>query len=155
MKKCLSYALKLLTKKDYSTMKLVEKLKVREFTEEDIEQTVLYLKDKNYLNDQRYLTSFISYHLKQKKGPEYIKNKSAEKGLHPTDEMIEDLYYELKIDREKIIQEHVNKKIKFDNINIEELDYNNRIKVLAKINRYLMNKGFQVNNIDKYFQELL
>lgn len=54
-----SYSCWLLSKRDYSEKELRDKLKSKEVPEELIEKTILKLKQYNYLNEDRFIESFL------------------------------------------------------------------------------------------------
>jgi SOS response regulatory protein OraA/RecX len=150
MKKCWQYALKLLTKKDYPSFDLNNKLSLRGFSDLEIEETFQSLIKLNYLNDQRYLEGFLRYLVRRNKGPLYIKDKCQAKNLFPSDQEIDDTYTELGLDKETIITEIIAKKIQKDRIDFENLNYNQKLRFFESTRRHLMTKGFQINYIESY-----
>jgi regulatory protein len=55
----LPYAVKLLASRSYSTRKLKDKLKLKGYEAEEIEQAIQKLKAKNLLNDARFAEGFV------------------------------------------------------------------------------------------------
>lgn len=52
------YALRLLAAKDYTTAQLKRKLRVRQFSEDDLDQAVARLEAENWINDRRFAERF-------------------------------------------------------------------------------------------------
>ncbi|NPA53272.1 MAG: regulatory protein RecX [Aquificae bacterium] len=82
MEKAKSYAFQLLSKKDYFSEELKRKLSQKGFNEEEIEKTIQYLQEKNYLNDEELKKRYIQKYLEKGKSLVYIKNKLFQKGIN-------------------------------------------------------------------------
>lgn len=59
-------AMNLLKSKDYTEKKIRDKLKEGMYSEQIINETIEYLKQYRYIDDQRYTENYISYHQKSK-----------------------------------------------------------------------------------------
>ncbi|HHG74792.1 MAG TPA: regulatory protein RecX [Persephonella sp.] len=81
MEKAKSYALKLLSKRDYFEPELRSKLLLKGFTEEEIQKTIEYLKDQKLLDDRKLLERYKEINLQKGKSPLSIKNKLYRKGI--------------------------------------------------------------------------
>ena len=81
MKKVRSYALKLLSKRDYFEAELKRKLLLKGFPEDEIKKTIEYLKDQNLLDDRKLLERYKEVNLQKGKSPLSIKNKLYRKGI--------------------------------------------------------------------------
>ncbi len=55
----LPYAVKLLATRSYTVRKLKDKLKVRGYLPDEIEQAIVKLQEKNLLNDERFAEGFV------------------------------------------------------------------------------------------------
>ncbi|ACO04903.1 MAG TPA: regulatory protein RecX [Persephonella sp.] len=109
-REALSYAFKLLSKRDYFSSELKDKLVKKGFDPEESDQVVQYLVQKGYLDDQK-LKERLSSLLKEKgKSPIYIKKKFYSKGVEPPeisyDEEFETAYNLLKKKYKKEKQFH-------------------------------------------------
>ncbi|SNZ06339.1 regulatory protein [Persephonella hydrogeniphila] len=85
MEKAKSYALRLLSKRDYFEEELRRKLLQKGFQEEDIHQVIEYLKKENLINDDKLLERYKEINLQKGKSPLYIKNKLYRKGVKNID----------------------------------------------------------------------
>lgn len=80
--RCFSYAIYLLGRQNYFEKVLVEKLKRKEYSEEDIEYTLKKLRYYNYLDDSRLTEAFVRDKKRfSKKGPRYIAEALRNKGV--------------------------------------------------------------------------
>lgn len=94
--KALKYALNVLNRRDYTEFEMVTKLKRRNIHEDVVLNVVQYLKDRTFLNDERFVENFIYFKLNNgygKKKIEYdLKGKGIDerliyKGLENVDEL--------------------------------------------------------------------
>ena len=74
------YAIGLLSDRDYTEKKLRDKLKESGYRAEDCDVIVDYLKDRNFLDDLRYATSFVRTGMRAK-SRRYLEGKLFEKGI--------------------------------------------------------------------------
>lgn len=81
MEKAKSYALKLLAKKDYFESEIRRKLSQKGFSEEEIEETVIYLKKQHLINDDKLLERVKEKAIEKGKSSTYIKRKLFSKGV--------------------------------------------------------------------------
>ncbi|WP_293445795.1 regulatory protein RecX [Persephonella sp.] len=81
MEKAKSYALKLLSKRDYFEAELRNKLSLKGFSEEEIQKTIEYLKEQKLLDDKKLLERYKEINLQKGKSPLSIKNKLYRKGI--------------------------------------------------------------------------
>src|SRR5690606_29079025 len=76
-KTCYQYSLDLLARRDYSKYKLTQKLRSREFTDEEIEDTIENLVKKNYLREEEYQRMRVQGMLIKGYANSFIKQKCA------------------------------------------------------------------------------
>ena len=81
MEKAKSYALKLLSKRDFFENEISKKLSQKGFSEKDIEETVFYLKKKHLINDTELLERLKEKAIEKGKSSAYIKRKLFSKGV--------------------------------------------------------------------------
>ncbi len=79
MNKAISYTLKLLAKKDYSEHEIGQKLKLHEFDEAQINETITFLKSKSFLDDKKFADSYFRNH--SQRGKIRINAELARKGI--------------------------------------------------------------------------
>ncbi len=132
-------AMALLEKRDYTEEKLRAKMREGMYPEDIVEDTLEYLKGYGYINDKRFAERFLEFHgdAMTKYG---LKLKLYQKGISSDviDEVLDD--FELTDERELIRK--IFEKKNFDTESSTEKEKNRMI-------RYLVSKGFSMNNIKK------
>lgn len=73
---CKERALYLLTRRDHGEFELWQKLLLKGFEEEDVQQAVIYCKEQGYLDDQRFARSQVRQHIAKGHGEkdEFVRN---------------------------------------------------------------------------------
>ena len=117
----------------------------KDYKDNEIEESIEYAKELNYIDDYDYAYSYINDHLLINKwGPLKIKINLRDKGI--SDETIENGLLDCEELIYRNLEDQANKKI---NVN-RELDYNEKNKII----RHLLNKGYEYQMIkevlDKY-----
>ncbi len=74
-KKAKMYAFKLLSKRDYFSFELKNKMLSKGFSEDDIEEVIRYLKEEGYIDDKYLKERVKEKNLKKGKGSLYIRKK--------------------------------------------------------------------------------
>lgn len=74
-------ALKHLANRDRTCQEIKKHLKEKEFSTDEIEETVGYLLEMNYLNDELYIKNYIEYAVSKGKGSAKIKGELWNKGV--------------------------------------------------------------------------
>lgn len=141
-------AVAVLKYKDRTEHELRGKLSDVGYPEIVIDKAISYVQEYGYLNDERYVNTFIKdrVNLKSKM---VIKTKLFQKGINRDliDSRMEQVYEEAEIDSEALaIQKAILKKTK----NIELLDANDIQKLVASLYR----KGFSVEKIRKELKNM-
>jgi len=77
----LKYALNILNKKDYTLKEMVNKLHLKNFDEQSINETIQYLLGNNLLNDKRFVENFVYFRLKNGYGKKRIEYELKKKGI--------------------------------------------------------------------------
>ncbi|MCB9094577.1 MAG: regulatory protein RecX [Halobacteriovoraceae bacterium] len=149
-KNCYNSAISLLTRRDYSSAKLRNKLLEKGFETDLVESVLSTLKQKKFINDQSYTEGRIRHYAKSKKGPAYILKKCLDEGLEITEHEIENIFYELGINYDQVIEYHIRKKLDFHRIRWDELTEKERYNWKIKLMRYVQSKGYNINQIEKY-----
>ncbi len=70
-----SYAFKLLSKRDYFSSELKQKLLSKGFNEKDVEEVISNLKEEGYINDEQLEKRLKERYLQKGKSPAYIRKK--------------------------------------------------------------------------------
>ncbi|MBK5200855.1 MAG: regulatory protein RecX [Spirochaetaceae bacterium] len=79
---CQKKSIDLLSRREHSSFELTNKLKQRKFSQSEIDQTLTYLKKKNFLNDTRFTEFFILSRLRKKpEGMAMIVQRLLQKGI--------------------------------------------------------------------------
>lgn len=145
-KTALEHSVRLLSKKDYSSLTLQKKLHDKGFHEDEILLALKTLRDKNYLNNQRYKEDKISSFIQRYYGNKYIHQKLDFENLEVNDEEIDNIRDELQLSSSKVIEIIIKKKnIQFKSIEAE--------KKKNKIFTYLLSRGFDFYTIETIYQD--
>lgn len=81
-KHALNYTLKLISKRWYTVFEIRQKLILKKYLEEEIEKTIEFLTEKQFLDDHRFALSFIKDHQKfRHEGKNVIVQKLIQKGI--------------------------------------------------------------------------
>lgn len=80
-KEALNYALRLLDRRDYTKKQLEDKLNSRGVAERDIIEVINYLKEKGYVDDERYARNYVYFRLKRGYGKKRIRFELLNKGI--------------------------------------------------------------------------
>jgi regulatory protein len=132
--KPLEYAFYLLKSRDRSIGEMKEKLKRRECTSEEINETITFLIEKDFLNDQRFAENFVRYKkIIKPVGKFYLRNKLMEKKI-PT-EIIE-----------KTLSETPDEYSEIEELAERWLARNKKVpkeKSYEKLSRHLISRGFE------------
>jgi len=132
--KPLEYAFYLLKSRDRSIGEMKERLKRRECTSEEINETITFLIEKDFLNDQRFAENFVRYKkIIKPVGKFYLRNKLMEKKI-PT-EIIE-----------KTLSETPDEYSEIEELAERWLARNKKVpkeKIYEKLSRHLISRGFE------------
>ena len=146
MNNALSYALKLLAKKDYTEAELRQKFKIREFEEEEAERALLFLAEKKFLDDRRYATLYRNSH--RTRGDIRIRFELVRKGI--PEDIIAEVLSEPRGDEEQYIRE-----LAVSWIEKKRGKYPDKFKLKANLIAKLSRQGFGYDMILKSIDDLL
>ena len=132
--KCLNYALKLIKNRDYSYLKLEDKLKEK-FKKSTVISVVKHLKDFMYIDEETSINNIIHKCIENNDGPIKIKAKLIKKGYNIDNIDFNKYKYNLEICA-----------LKFINNNKEE----DKLKKEQKLYRYLLIKGYNRSDVNSY-----
>ncbi|MCB9060359.1 MAG: regulatory protein RecX [Halobacteriovoraceae bacterium] len=129
------YAITLLSKKNYSELKLKQKIATKKYSLEEIDQAIEKIKEKNFLREDYYIEGRAKGLLRKGYSPQYIALKIQNEGPNVSAEDIINIANENGIDLNLIKQELVNKKLKTLGPEMSEFEKK------CKIRTFLSSKG--------------
>ena len=139
-------ALSILKARDKTEYELIEALRIAGYSEEEITETLLYLKDMGYIDDLSYAGRYVQISMDKRRGPKRIERELIEKGVKSSviyDVMSDEMDYEWETDTaESIAQE-----IKSKNPALRE------DKLIAKIVNKLSYEGFDEDIINEIIEK--
>ena len=148
-KKAYSYAIKLLTKRDYSKFKLSEKLKSKDFTSDEISDVIEYLLEKKYLREDYYLEARVKGLLRKNYGAYYIIQKLQQEFVECSEEYISATYIAISLTPQEQIMSITEKKLRLLNKNLERHIKKNKLLTLVQ------SKGHQISQAYPIIEKLL
>jgi len=145
------YALFLLKRKDYSVAEMKEKMARKEFPQGEINQTIIFLRENKFLDDERYARNFVRNQLFIRPTGRYLlKEKLKQKKIDH--ELIDQVLLEYKESEEisllKLTAERWLKK-KADSV------CGDSYKIKEKLIRHLISKGFNYELIKSSLDTLI
>ena len=122
------------------------------FVEDVVSEVVNQLKEYNYIDDEEYASMYFRYGFEKGRGVERIKRELAEKGVRSDDIAI--AYEELEEVPDQVAAAMEIAQSVISTIDIDELDYDEKRKLQAKIGRRLMSRGFSSDVVYKVVNRL-
>ena len=145
--KAFIYLVKILSSRDYSEYQLRNKLREKNFTQEEIDCSINEVKTRGFLREQVYSEIRIKGFMNRGYSPDYIQQKLSEERINVTTETIDTVFTEYRMTPEDQIDRLIRKKIQGKS----ELDYDQQSKVL----RYLLSKGHDFSHSKKILRNVL
>lgn len=141
------YAIRVLSKRDYSRYKLKQKLIDREH--EDVAEELLdLLVEKRYLREDLYVESRIKGMMKKNYSPSYIYSKLREEKAEASYQTINEVFEEWEFTTYDQIEDLIRKKSILHNWSPEDvLDFKNRVK----LTNFIQSKGHVWEEIKDFF----
>jgi regulatory protein len=149
-KKHYSYALRLLTKRDYSRAKVKEKLIARDCPEDEAQALVDELVELKYLREDYYIDARIKGLMHKGLAPGLIQYRLSEEKCPCSLELIYEIFESYGLSENEQIEKLVHKKLRLENY-----DQTWTISQEARLQRYLMSKGHQGENIKVIMRSVL
>lgn len=137
-KEAYNYCIFLLSKRDYSSFKIRQKLIARKYNVDEIEDIISDLIAKRYLIEENYIKTRVKTLLLNGFSNSYIVQKLKLEKIEVSSEIIDYIKTENQIFDIETINRLVEKKLKNKKI---PSDFNEKIKMKNKIIRYLIGKG--------------
>lgn len=147
-KRCIKRAMNLLQKRDYTSGQLRDKLREGFYSDSMIDEAIAYVTYYHYLDDERYVRDYITYHMSMRSRSRIITDLLS-KGLSRDFiiPIVEELYAEedpdLQLDqiRQLMVKKH------FDP---DSADFKERQKMTA----FLLRRGFSMSDIRKVIADV-
>jgi len=150
------YAVRLLSKKDYSQIKITQKLKDRGYDSDHVESAINQIIQLGYLREDNYIEGRIKSFMLKGWSKEHIQQKLKQESLDVPYEEIEKVFEEYEYSEESQILFLIKKKIPFNKSFLEDEDKLQKTK--NKILNYLISKGHCYHEckpeVDKAMNEL-
>lgn len=147
-----NYLVKLLSFRDYSEVKLREKLREKKFSPEETESAINELKSRGYLREDLYIEARIKGFMHKNCSANYIKQKLASEKLTVEYDLIYNIFDEHKIEEADQIQNLLVKKLKSFST-LKNLEYEERNKVVQKAVRYAVSKGHSPQSVFRILKQ--
>ena len=139
-----------LSNRNHSKLELAQKLRKKKYRKELIDEIILELTEKDYLNDERFANEYFNAKLKRNIGPRKIKAGLYQKGVDR--EVIE--LVEVNNFDDQILFENATKVAlkKYNQLKVRQID---QIKIKQKLYSFLISKGYSSDIINKVLQNLI
>ena len=138
--KAIGYACRVLGMREYSQKSMRQKLQLKQYNSAEIDQTIEFLLENNWLSDQRFCDVFVRSKVNKGQGQARIQYELSQKGISQL--MIEQAILEQDIDWQVVCDDVAKRKV--DSASIK-----NNIKDRQKIERFLRYRGFSGEQIRK------
>lgn len=135
-----------LGRRDYSKKELEEKLlkKYGLEMEETVKDILAFLEEKGWQSDERFEEVFVRSKIRKGIGPSRIRSELKLKGIEITENsQMEETNFE------EIAEESIVKKYSKDLRGWKSLEYDDKQKIKAKINRFLAYRGLPFVDLEK------
>lgn len=127
-------AIRLLASRDHSVAELTRKLVKRDHGEEAIQSALEELLELNYVNEQRYVATYVEQRIDRGYGQQAISSRLRERGIDQS--LIREALDNLSVDWSELAQSVIQQRFGADEI----LDTDRKIE--ARISRFLLHRGF-------------
>ncbi len=141
------YAIRLLSRQDYSQHKLIQKLSSKGFSSYEIESTIKKLLTNNELREESYAVSRLRYFLRKGIPQDVAKIRLKEEKVFISDDMIEDIYQSF--DYTNALTYLLSKKLR--TLNSSRLS---KDEIINKLLRFATNKGYSLDEAKKIIKTL-
>lgn len=138
----LGYVMSLLARREYSEFELRCKMQEKNFTEQEIEQTLAHCQQKNWQNDKRFAENYFYHRAQRGYGLVRIKQELQQlKGIQA--ELIYEVEQESEINWSEIALQVLRKKF-------PQYREKQDLKTKQKIWRYMLSHGFSHDEFTNY-----
>ena len=146
--KCKNTALRIIERSFKTEKEIRDKLKEKEYTDNQIEKTIEFLREYNFINDESYVKAYINDKLASR-GRQKIKYDLIKKGVDRN--LIDEKLSCIDSDDEKNTAFNLAQK-KYNNIKKSESD---TYKLSGKLYRFLMSKGYNYELVKDVVKEVM
>jgi regulatory protein len=146
------YALYLLSAQDYSEFKLRQKLRLKQFEQTEIDETLTKLIEKNYLREEEYKRLLARRWIAKGYSDSMIKRRGEQEQLSFTSEDLLNCRQEMDRSSEDTISLLVQKKMRGRDLPI---DREGKQKLREKVSRFLLSKGYGWDDVRKAVDEAM
>ena len=146
--KCKNTALRIIERSFKTEKEIRDKLKEKEYTDNQIEKTIEFLREYNFINDESYAKAYINDKLASR-GRQKIKYDLIKKGVDRN--LIDEKLSCIDSDDEKNTAFNLAKK-KYNSIKKSESD---TYKLSGKLYRFLMSKGYNYELVKDVVKEVM
>ncbi len=154
-KKAYLYAIKLLTKRDYSQPKLRQKMVEKRFDTEVIDKVIEELEAKNFIREENYVEARIKAFMHKRYSPHFIAQKLAQEDLNIDIEQIKAIFLDYQITTEQQVDELIKKKFPLAMAQSDDPELFQKFK--RRTLQYIVGKGHTlslgVNRIAEYIKK--
>lgn len=153
--KPLQYGLFLLKNRDYSVGQIERKMREKEYSPEDITDTVSRLKELKFLDDERFASHYVKNTLSIEPSGRYMLEKKLRQKLVP-DDIVEKVLGEVSEGDEKEgAASSLKKWIKVRNLDYNSMESKEKYKLKQKMIAYLAGRGFSYDLIKEAIDSTL
>jgi len=148
-KKAFNYAIRLLSRRDYSKYKLLQKLKEKGFPKEIHEEIINKLIELKYLNEDEYKLARIKGFIRKGYSSDAIVFKLKQENCSASSTEILSIFQELETNDDLIATDIVQKKYRL------EKDFSTNTKKLKnKVIRYALQRGHSFSKITNILEQI-
>lgn len=138
----LNYVMSLLARREYSEFEIRCKMQEKQFSEQEIDDTLAFCQQKNWQNDRRFTENYLTFRAQRGYGLARIKQELQQvKGI--SSDVIYDVLQEMEMDWEDKALSVLRKKFP-DYAEINDL------KLKQKVWRYMLSHGFKPDEFAHY-----
>lgn len=151
-KKGYNYAIRILSKRDYSVFKMQQKLKERSFDKNTADEIIEKLLEQNYLREEEYTRMRIKHLIYKGYANQFIIRKLEQEMLSADEAQIDHLRTENNVSTQDTLIRLIEKKLRGKNI---PEDFTSKMKLKAKISNFLISKGYSFEEINSKMSEYI
>lgn len=143
-----SYTVKLLTGRDYSEKKLREKLILKKYPRNVIDDVLGEIKERGFLREESYVEARIKAFMNKGYSKRYILQKISQEAEQIDPDTIDEIFLEYRTTEEDQIIRLVQKKIP----KALPSEFEEKKKIFQKILRFVVSKGHNPSNAFKFIK---
>lgn len=136
-KRIYNYAIKLLTGRDFSELKLKEKLKLKNFDKAIVEKVIAEIKERGFLREESYLEARIKAFMHKGYAKKYILQKLTSESDKIDMDQIDEVFLEYGIQENDQVLKLISKK----QPQLIPTDFEEKKKTFQKILHFVVSKG--------------